>query len=268
MKKSNNNETENEMEWVVDATSTVNINFNVDVNSVIDSSLNMKISLVTQQDECKKSQAISSQRKQTEIGKEESVVLIAKVGEKRFHTVGTANPSVCHCSFPLTFHFSFERQTAENITCIPPGFVVQSEAVLPRYTPPQAKPVRQSLPSEYFRNENALRDLYDSLVKVHGLVESNTRYSRFVKLFGNQNMDKPINWVKSVASLTYFLDRLYKAGLISVDRKGFWQSAERCFVVHGKYKDNLRTYKLESEKVRKTIDKIISNVMIYKPKNK
>lgn len=255
-----------QLEWNVDAAPTVSLNLDVDINYVTDSPLAMKVTLVPRQDAPHGLSPHSSSKKQTDTG-EKNVVLIVKGEEKRFQTVGTSHSSFCHFSCPLSLRFSFERPQAEELACVSSDFVVQSEAVVPRYSPPQVRPIRQSLPSDYFmENEEALKDLYDSLVKVHGFVEPKTRYGRFVKLFGGQNMDKPINWVKSVASLTYFLDSLYDAGLFSISRRGFWQSAEKCFVVEGKYKENLRTNHLENETVKQQIDRIIANVCIYKGK--
>ena len=252
-----------QLEWNVDAAPTVSLNLDVDINYVTDSPLAMKVTLVHRQDAPHGLSPHSSSRKQADTG-EKNVVLIVKGEEKRFQTVGTSHSSFCHFSCPLSLRFSLERPQAEELACVSSDFVVQSEVVVPCYSPPQVRPIRQSLPSDYFmENEEALKDLYDSLVKVHGFIDPKTRYGRFVKLFGGQNMDKPINWVKSVASLTYFLDSLYDAGLFSISRRGFWQSAEHCFVVDGDRKYNLRTYDLENEDVKQIIDKIVNNVSVY-----
>ena len=252
-----------QLEWNVDAAPTVSLNLDVDINYVTDSPLAMKVTLVPRQDAPHGLSPHSSSRKQTDTG-EKNVVLIVKGEEKRFQTVGTSHSSFCHFSCPLSLRFSLERPQAEELACVSSDFVVQSEVVVPCYSPPQVRPIRQSLPSDYFmENEEALKDLYDSLVKVHGFIDPKTRYGRFVKLFGGQNMDKPINWVKSVASLTYFLNSLYDAGLFSISKRGFWQSAEKCFVVDGDRKYNLRTYDLENEDVKQIRDKIVNNVSVY-----
>lgn len=265
MRKKNKCE-QTQLEWNVDAASTVSLNLDVDINYVTDSPLAMKVTLVPRQDDPHGLSPHFSSGKQTDTG-EDNVVFIVKDEEKRFHTVGTSHSSFGHYSYPFSLQFSLERPQAEELARVSSAFVVQSEAVVPCYSPPQVRPIRQSLPSDYFmENEEALKDLYDSLVKVHGFIDPKTRYGRFVKLFGGQNMDKPINWVKSVASLTYFLDSLYDAGLFSISRRGFWQSAEKCFVVDGKYKENLRTNHLENEDVKQQIDRIIANVCIYKGK--
>ena len=236
-----------QLEWNVDAAPTVSLNLDVDINYVTDSPLAMKVTLVPRQDAPHGLSPHSSSRKQTD------------TGEKN-----TSHSSFCHFSCPLSLRFSLERPQAEELACVSSDFVVQSEVVVPCYSPPQVRPIRQSLPSDYFmENEEALKDLYDSLVKVHGFIDPKTRYGRFVKLFGGQNMDKPINWVKSVASLTYFLNSLYDAGLFSISKRGFWQSAEKCFVVDGDRKYNLRTYDLENEDVKQIIDKIVNNVSVY-----
>lgn len=262
-----NEEKENELQWIVDTTSTVSLNLDVDINYVTDSSVAVKAALVPLQDESKGRSVKSNLGKQADTG-EASVVLIDKSEKNRFHTVGTSGPPVCHCSFPVTFHIVLDRPPEERVASVSSGFVTQSKAVVPQYSPPQARPIPQSLPSDYFmENEDALRDLYDSLVKVHGFVGPKIQYRRFAKLFGNQAIGKPINWVKSVASLAYFLDALYDAGLLTAkSKRGFWQSAEKCFVVEGKYKKNLRTNTLDDEKVKQQIDKIIANVCIYKSK--
>ena len=252
-----------QLEWNVDAAPTVSLNLDVDINYVTDSPLAMKVTLVPRQDAPHGLSPHSSSIKQTDTG-EKNVVLIVKGEEKRFQTVGTSHSSFCHFSCPLSLRFSLERPQAEELACVSSDFVVQSEVVVPCYSPPQVRPIRQSLPSDYFmENEEALKDLYDSLVKVHGFIDPKTRYGRFVKLFGGQNMDKPINWVKSVASLTYFLNSLYDTGLFSISKRGFWQSAEKCFVVDGDRKYNLRTYDLENEDVKQIIDKIVNNVSVY-----
>lgn len=260
-------EKENELQWIVDATSTVSLNLDVDITYVTDSSVAVKAAFVPLQDESKVRSVKSNLRKPADTS-EASVVLIDKGEKNRFHTVGTSGPPVCHCSFPVTFHIALDRPPEERVARVSSGFVIQSKAVVPRYSPPQAKPVPQSLPSDYFmENEEALRDLYDSLVKVHGFVEPKIQYRRFAKLFGNQDIGKPINWVGHVNALRYFLDALYDAGLFTVkSKRGFWQSAEKCFVVKGKCKKNLRTNTLDNEKVKQQIDKIIANVCIYKAK--
>lgn len=256
-----------QLEWNVDTTSTVSLNLDVDINYVTDSPLAMKVTLVPQQDDPHGLSPHFSSGKQTDTG-EDNVVFIVKDEEKRFHTVGTSHSSFCHYSYPFLLRLSLERPQAEELARVSSAFVVQSEAVLPQYSPPQARPIPQSLPSDYFmENEDALRDLYDSLVKVHGFVGPKIQYRRFAKLFGNQNIGKPINWVGHVNALRYFLDALYDAGLFTVkSKRGFWQSAEKCFVVKGKCKKNLRTNTLDNEKVKQQIDKIIANVCIYKGK--
>lgn len=260
-------EKENELQWIVDATSTVSLNLDVDITYVTDSSVAVKAAFVPLQDESKVRSVKSNLRKPADTS-EASVVLIDKGEKNRFHTVGTSGLPVCHCSFPVTFHIALDRPPEERVARVSSGFVIQSKAVLPQYSPPQARPIPQSLPSDYFmENEDALRDLYDSLVKVHGFVGPKIQYRRFAKLFGNQNIGKPINWVGHVNALRYFLDALYDAGLFTVkSKRGFWQSAEKCFVVEGKYKKNLRTNTLDDEKVKQQIDKIIANVCIYKAK--
>lgn len=260
-------EKENELQWIVDATSTVSLNLDVDITYVTDSSVAVKAAFVPLQDESKVRSVKSNLRKPADTS-EASVVLIDKGEKNRFHTVGTSGPPVCHCSFPVTFHIALDRPPEERVARVSSGFVIQSKAVVPRYSPPQARPIPQSLPSDYFmENEDALRDLYDSLVKVHGFVGPKIQYRRFAKLFGNQNIGKPINWVGHVNALRYFLNSLYKAGLFTVkSKRGFWQSAEKCFVVKGKCKKNLRTNTLDNEKVKQQIDKIIANVCIYKAK--
>lgn len=260
-------EKENELQWIVDATSTVSLNLDVDITYVTDSSVAVKAAFVPLQDESKVRSVKSNLRKPADTS-EASVVLIDKGEKNRFHTVGTSGPPVCHCSFPVTFHIALDRPPEERVARVSSGFVIQSKAVVPRYSPPQARPIPQSLPSDYFmENEDALRDLYDSLVKVHGFVGPKIQYRRFAKLFGNQDIGKPINWVGHVNALRYFLDALYDAGLFTVkSKRGFWQSAEKCFVVKGKCKKNLRTNTLDNEKVKQQIDKIIANVCIYKAK--
>lgn len=257
-----------QLEWNVDAASTVSLNLDVDINYVTDSPLAMKVTLVPRQDDSHGSFPHSSFGKLDDTGEKEQVVLVVKDEENAFHTVGTSHSSFGHYSYPFSLRFSLERPKVEELARVSSDFVVQSEAVLPRYSPPQAKPVPQSLPSDYFmENEDALRDLYDSLVKVHGFVGPKIQYRRFAKLFGNQDIGKPINWVGHVNALRYFLDALYDAGLFTVkSKRGFWQSAEKCFVVKGKCKKNLRTNTLDNEKVKQQIDKIIANVCIYKAK--
>lgn len=252
-----------QLEWNVDAAPTVSLNLDVDINYVTDSPLAMKVTLVPRQDDPHGLSPHFSSGKQTDTG-EDNVVFIVKDEEKRFHTVGTSHSSFGHYSYPFSLQFSLERPQAEELARVSSAFVVQSKAVLPQYSPPQARPIRQSLPSDYFtQKQEALKDLYDSLVKVHGFIDPKTRYGRFVKLFGGQNMDKPINWIKSAGSLAYFLDSLYDAGLFSISKRGFWQSAEHCFVVDGDRKYNLRTYHLENEDVKQVIDKIVNNVSVY-----
>lgn len=262
MRKKNKCE-QTQLEWNVDAASTVSLNLDVDINYVTDSPLAMKVTLVPQQDDPHGLSPHFSSGKQTDTG-EDNVVFIVKDEEKRFHTVGTSHSSFGHYSYPFSLHFSLERPKVEELARVSSAFVVQLEAVLPQYSPPQVRPIRQSLPSDYFtQKQEALKDLYDSLVKVHGFIDPKTRYGRFVKLFGGQNMDKPINWIKSAGSLAYFLDSLYDAGLFSISKRGFWQSAEHCFVVDGDRKYNLRTYHLENEDVKQVIDKIVNNVSVY-----
>ena len=252
-----------QLEWNVDAAPTVSLNLDVDINYVTDSPLAMKVTLVPRQDDPHGLSPHFSSGKQTDTG-EDNVVFIVKDEEKRFHTVGTSHSSFGHYSYPFSLQFSLERPQAEELARVSSAFVVQSKAVLPQYSPPQVRPIRQSLPSDYFtQKQEALKDLYDSLVKVHGFIDPKTRYGRFVKLFGGQNMDKPINWIKSAGSLAYFLDSLYDAGLFSISKRGFWQSAEHCFVVDGDRKYNLRTYHLENEDVKQVIDKIVNNVSVY-----
>lgn len=252
-----------QLEWNVDAAPTVSLNLDVDINYVTDSPLAMKVTLVPRQDAPHGLSPHFSSGKQTDTG-EDNVVFIVKDEEKRFHTVGTSHSSFGHYSYPFSLQFSLERPQAEELARVSSAFVVQSKAVLPQYSPPQARPIRQSLPSDYFtQKQEALKDLYDSLVKVHGFIDPKTRYGRFVKLFGGQNMDMPINWIKSAGSLAYFLDSLYDAGLFSISKRGFWQSAEHCFVVDGDRKYNLRTYHLENEDVKQVIDKIVNNVSVY-----
>lgn len=266
MRKKNKCE-QTQLEWNVDAASTVSLNLDVDINYVTDSPLAMKVTLVPRQDDPHGLSPHFSSGKQTDTG-EDNVVFIVKDEEKRFHTVGTSHSSFGHYSYPFSLQFSLERPQAEELARVSSAFVVQSKAVVPQYSPPQARPIPQSLPSDYFmENEDALRDLYDSLVKVHGFVGPKIQYRRFAKLFGNQDIGKPINWVGHVNALRYFLNSLYKAGLFTVkSKRGFWQSAERCFVVKGKCKKNLRTNTLDNEKVKQQIDKIIANVCIYKDK--
>lgn len=262
MRKKNKCE-QTQLEWNVDAASTVSLNLDVDINYVTDSPLAMKVTLVPRQDDLHGLSPHFSSGKQTDTG-EDNVVFIVKDEEKRFHTVGTSHSSFGHYSYPFSLQFSLERPQAEELARVSSAFVVQSKAVLSQYSPPQARPIRQSLPSDYFtQKQEALKDLYDSLVKVHGFIDPKTRYGRFVKLFGGQNMDKPINWIKSAGSLAYFLDSLYDAGLFSISKRGFWQSAEHCFVVDGDRKYNLRTYHLENEDVKQVIDKIVNNVSVY-----
>ncbi len=263
MRKENKCE-QTQLEWNVDAASTVSLNLDVDINYVTDSPLAMKVTLVPQQDDPHGLSPHFSSGKQTDTGEKEQVVLVVKDEENAFHTVGTSHSSFGHYSYPFSLHFSLERPKVEELARVSSAFVVQSEAVLPQYSPPQVRPIRQSLPSDYFtQKQEALKDLYDSLVKVHGFIDPKTRYGRFVKLFGGQNMDKPINWIKSAGSLAYFLDSLYDAGLFSISKRGFWQSAEHCFVVDGDRKYNLRTYHLENEDVKQVIDKIVNNVSVY-----
>ena len=104
MRKENKCE-QTQLEWNVDAASTVSLNLDVDINYVTDSPLAMKVTLVPQQDDPHGLSPHFSSGKQTDTGEKEQVVLVVKDEENAFHTVGTSHSSFGHYSYPFSLHF-------------------------------------------------------------------------------------------------------------------------------------------------------------------
>ena len=69
--------------------------------------------------------------------------------------------------------------------------------------------------------------MFSSLIK-KGYVDPDTTEQQMLAIFGKEEFDQPINWLKDLRQLAYFVDTA-----IAPTNKDYWAATSCCFVVKG-----------------------------------
>lgn len=87
-------------------------------------------------------------------------------------------------------------------------------------------------PSEDIRfktpfSSRRIKTMFSSLIK-KGYVDPDTTEQQMLAIFGKEEFDQPINWLKDLRQLAYFVDTA-----IAPTNKDYWAATSCCFVVKG-----------------------------------
>jgi hypothetical protein len=103
-----------------------------------------------------------------------------------------------------------------------------------------------------------IKDLFDSL-KNHNLIDKETLYSDFKKIFSGDQVLKPVIWLGNVSEFYYFIKLIHNINKSVIDLKQHqWEVACNCFVMpDGSTFDRL---KLKKQKIPLTTAAIIEKI--------